>query len=170
MAKPLTDHERQTIIKLLTANPDLARNEIARRTGRSTDTIRRIAHQIGHRFDRTKTETATRARQADLAARRAELATALVADAARLRAQLWEPCVERKAMAVSRGSDVGSVVEIVEVHHDRPPFADQQRIMVSVGIAVDKVLAIDRHDNSAGEGLAAVDRWLRAMIGDASSV
>jgi|GEM_PF-2684057 len=167
MAKPLTDTERQAITDLLTAHPDLPIRELARRSGRSTDTIRRIAHQIGHVFSREKTETATRARQVDLAARRAELAAQLVADAARLRAQLWEPCVERKAMAVAQGGNLGSVVEVVEVHHPRPPFADQQRIMTCVGIAVDKVLAIDRHDNQADEGLAAVDRWLREMIGEA---
>lgn len=164
MAK-LTPDEQQAILDLIDAGH--TRNDIARRTHRSPGTITNIARANDRTFDRTETKTATRARQVDLAARRAELAAQLVGDAARLRAQLWEPCVERKAMAVAQGGNLGSVVEVVEVHHPRPPFADQQRIMTCVGIAVDKVLAIDRHDNQADEGLAAVDRWLREMIGEA---
>lgn len=164
MAK-LTPDEQQAILDLIDAGH--TRNDIARRTHRSPGTITNIARANDRTFDRTETETATRARQVDMAARRAAIAAGLLDDVVRLRGELFAPCVERRAMVVSRGGDRGSAVEIVEVHHPRPPFADQQRIMTCVGIAVDKVLAIDRHDNQADEGLAAVDRWLREMIGEA---
>lgn len=166
MAKPLTDAERQEIVQLI--EQGLARNEIARQTGRSLGTITNVANEHGLTFDRSATKTACEARVVDLAKRRADLMAALVEDAHKLRRQLWEPCVEKKVVTLSGGMHGVSTWEVVEVEHEQPPFADQQRILTSVGIATDKALAIDKHDNRNDEGLAAVDSWLRDIIGEAA--
>ena len=60
-------------------------------------------------------------------------------DADRLRRQLFAPCVEKRAMTVSDGQAVGSHVEVVEIERDQPTFAEQAKIMVSLGIAADKL-------------------------------
>jgi len=166
MAKPLTDDEKAVIVEAIEAGEP--RNEIARRHQRSAGTITRIAQAHGLSFDRSKTKTATQAKVADNEAALAELRAELIADARRLRAELWEPCVEKKPMVVSDGAQVGSHVEVVEVHYDRPPFADKQRIMTSVGIAVDKAIGIDRHSRR-DEDQSAVDRWLTGIIEGAAA-
>lgn len=71
--------------------------------------------------------------------KRQALAAGLMADAQRLRAELFAPCVERKAMAVNAGGDRGQEIEVAEVHHTQPPFSDQVKIMTAVAIAVDKI-------------------------------
>lgn len=76
------------------------------------------------------------------AERKTQLAANLLDDAERLRAQLFAPCIERRAMTVSGGKDFGSSIEVAEVHHDKPPFADQRQIMTSIAIAVDKILLL----------------------------
>lgn len=69
------------------------RNEISRRTGRCLRTISVQCAKMGLTFDRTATEAATAARNADLAEKRSILADALTDDALRLSAQVWEPAV-----------------------------------------------------------------------------
>jgi AcrR family transcriptional regulator len=63
-------------------------NEIARQLGVSPRTVSRYAPDGA--FDRTQTIAATRARQADMAERRARLAEALLSDAERMREQIWQ--------------------------------------------------------------------------------
>ena len=83
--------------------------------------------------------TAVEARLATVAERKAKLAEALLGDIEKLRKQLWAPTVERKPMVVSDGKDLGSHIEIAEVIYDRPPTADQKRIVEAVAILVDKI-------------------------------
>lgn len=148
MGKRLTDSEREQIADAIRAGE--ARNEIARRFGRSPDTVSRIAAAAGLDFDRTMTQNATAARKADTDARWEKLRGDLVVAAERLLGELEQPCVEQVVKTLSGGTGMGSKVQIVKVTHAVPPFVDKQRIMVSVGIAVDKVLAMDRA--SEGEG------------------
>lgn len=149
MPPPLTDQERQQIVDLL--GQGLTRNEIARRTARSASTVTKIANEHGETFDRSQTQNATRAKLIDLEAERAELMAELLADARRLRRQLWDPMVTKQAMVVGDGGGAAHV-ETIEIEFEEPGFADKQRIMTSVGIAVDKVLAISKHDVKADEG------------------
>jgi hypothetical protein len=67
------------------------RNRIAREIGKAPVMVSRTAELLGLTFDRSKIEAATKARLADLAERRALLAEDLLADAEKLRAQLWQP-------------------------------------------------------------------------------
>lgn len=165
MAKPLTDDERAEIVELI--EQGLSRNEIALRVERSPGSITNVARDAGLSFDRAATQQATAARAADTAARMTQLASDLADDAERLRLQLFAPCVERKAMTVSAGRESGSYVEIVDVPRDQPTFSEQARIMVAVGIAVDKVHAIS--DQSRGDDdlsdVARFDEWLMG-VGD----
>lgn len=160
--KPLSQAERDEIAAALRDDPRV--NEIARRFGRSANTVSRIAADHGIDIARARTQNAREARAADYAARRAELKQLLVDDAHWLREQMRQPAKERKVVTVSLGAKAGSEVRIVDVDYDEPTFADKQRIMTAVGIAVDKVAVLERLDNSA-EDLAAVDQWLRSLLG-----
>lgn len=163
MAAPLTDDERQAILDLI--DEGLGRNEIARRVERGVATISSVAEEAGRTFDRSATKTATQARWADLAAKRTQLAADLLEDAARLRQQLWEPCVEKKAMVVGDGMGL-SHVEIIEIHRDEPPYADKQRIMTMAAIAIDKSIAIEVHDSPDQGDLSDVEAFSDWMLGD----
>src|SRR5687767_5032223 len=85
--RPVTDVDRQRIAELHARG--MTRNEIARELGRSGKTVSKLAVELGLTFDRAATAIATQAKHLDARARRAGLALALLADAERLRAQLW---------------------------------------------------------------------------------
>ena len=139
--------------------------EVAREHGRSPSTVSGVARAAGVDVGgRDQTKAATDARLADRARRQGELASALLDDAERLRRELFAPCVERKAMTVALGRGAGSKVEIVDVLRDQPTHEAQARIMVAIGIAVDKVLAISNAEN-AGRDDSAVDGWLLYVVG-----
>lgn len=159
---PISDDERAAIIATLIETENV--HETARRHDRGIATVSRIAKAEGIQVAaRSRTRNATQARQIDAKAARAELRLQLLDDARRLRQQLWEPAVERKAMTVSKGGGV-SAVEIVDVRLDQPTFADKQRIMTSAAIAIDKSLALERHDDSGDGELADVDAWAKGML------
>lgn len=106
--------------------------------GISASTITGWAKAAGVRTERLENAQArVEARRTDLHARRLALAADLLDDIARFRGQLFAPCVERKAMNVSDGP-IGSHVEIVDIDRPKPTFAEQTKIMTSIGIAVDK--------------------------------
>lgn len=84
------------------------------------------------------THQATLRSMADLELRKQHLAHGLMDDIFRLRGQLFTACVEKVVKTVNTGAGC-SDTEIVTVDHAQPPFGDKQRIMVSIGIAVDKI-------------------------------
>ncbi len=160
---PLTDAERDAIAADIAAG--MARNEIARKHGRSAGTVTKIAQDRGLTFDRSAVKSACEAKQADNRARLASLQSDIIDDAIRLRQQLWKPCVELKPMVVSGGMHAPAHVEIVKVKRQQPTFADQQKIATSVAICVDKAIAIDRHSDG-GDGMRSdLDRFLAHLIG-----
>ncbi|WP_443032696.1 helix-turn-helix domain-containing protein [Streptomyces sp. BA2] len=129
VTKPITDRDRAAVRRLHAQGK--ARNEIARAIRRSPSTVSKIAGQFDPplSFDRApQVEAATRARTADLAARRATLALALQDDAERLRTQLWAPTVH--------GEFAGREGEWHETHLPQPRFGDQRQIIASVQTAV----------------------------------
>ncbi|WKU03741.1 helix-turn-helix domain-containing protein [Micromonospora sp. HUAS LYJ1] len=134
----------------------LSRNAIGRQLRRSGKTISEIAVELGLTFDRTQTKVATEARVADAKAKRAALALDLLDDAARLRQQLWE-----QASYVDHG---GKEYFRVDWTLKEPTFADKQRILSSVGIAVDRAVKLDEYDK-ADASVSGVDAWLAAMTG-----
>ena len=151
MGKPLTTDERQAILDTFHDTDNV--RETAKRHGRSPSTVSEIISKAGLiPSGRSQTKTACDARRVDTAARIEVLKSDILDDVRRLRVALWEPCVEKKALVVSDGVHAGAHVEIVEIHYDRPPFSDQQRIMTSVGIGVDKLRVLEQVGTGTGEG------------------
>lgn len=134
----------------------LGRNEIARRLVRSGRTISVIAARLGLEFTTEGTETATRHRMAQLAEKRAILADALTDDALRLTAQMWEP-----AVVFNIG---GKDNEYTEEPVPEPPPADKRALMAAATAAAAQSLRLVPPETDT-QGLAAVDAWLRDMLG-----
>jgi len=87
--KPITDAELDEIRRLHAAGLSLGKT--ARAVGRPITTVRDAAKRAGLAWDRSKTAAAVAAHQVDMAARRTALAENLLADAERIREQLWTP-------------------------------------------------------------------------------
>lgn len=132
------------------------RNEISRRTGRCLRTVSVQCAKMGLSFDRTMTEAATAARNADLAEKRSILADALVDDALRLSAQVWEPATIHSFGGKDHSYASRDVPE--------PLSADKKNLMAAAVAAAAQSLRLVPPDTQA-EGLAAVDTWLRGMMG-----
>lgn len=132
--------------------------EVAKATGIPRRTITQWAHDEGLEVSsaqaRAKTARAREVLEAVTAEKRADLAAGLLADAQRLRTQLFAPTVEKRAMAIALGGDLGQDIEVAEVPLERPTPTDQVKIMTAVAIAVDKIQlltgeATERHEVSA---------------------
>jgi transposase len=134
----------------------LGRNEIARRIGRGQRTVSVIAARLDLTFDVTMTEEATRHRVAQLAEKRAILADALTDDALRLTAQMWEP-----AVVFNIG---GKDNEYTEQAVPEPPAADKRALMAAATAAAAQSLRLVPPETD-DQGFAAVDAWLRNMMG-----
>lgn len=154
--RPVTPAERQQVADLHAAGQ--SRAAIAKELQRSPTTVGKIAAELGLVWDRAATVVATAAKTADLAARRAELAGLLLDDAFRIRTRFFAEYVIKQAVGSGEG------VEVVTMRYDQPPAAELRNLITSVGIAVDKHLALVKADADTS-GRAAVDAWLDAMTG-----
>ncbi|WP_433465717.1 helix-turn-helix domain-containing protein [Spirillospora sp. CA-128828] len=135
---PLTPEERDRIAQLHAEGK--TRNDIARELGRSQSTITKVARELGLTFDRTATAAATKAKQLDAKARRAQLKLDLLDDAERLRLRLWEPTTV--VLSTPKGP--------AEVRLPLPPARDARDIMGAVQAAVRSHVDLDRLDVSDG--------------------
>jgi len=151
-----SDTDRAHALDLLRDGNTLA--DTARQTGIPRRTIADWARAEGIETStpqaRAKTARAREVLDAVTAEKRADLAAGLMADAQRLRTQLFAPVVEKRAMAVNQGGDLGQIIEVAEVELDRPTPTDQVKIMTAVAIAVDKIQlltgeATERHEHVA---------------------
>lgn len=129
---------------------------IARELGVARSTVSRACAKLGLLFDRAQTKQATAAKVADAKARRATLSLNYLGDAERLREQLWEPHTYR---------DHGGR-DFVEARwtQNEPTPADKLKLMQASTLAADKSIRIEQHDSDT-QGLAAVDEWLRDVMG-----
>ncbi|MEV6569940.1 helix-turn-helix domain-containing protein [Streptomyces sp. NPDC051577] len=132
------------------------RNEIARRMGRGPRTISVYASQMHLLFDRAETEEATRVRKIDLEEKRVILAEALTDDAMRLSAAVWEPT---KVHNFGGRDNVFRDADVPE-----PPAADKRALMAAAATANQQALRLVPPETDT-EGLAAVDAWLKGMMG-----
>jgi len=132
--KRITPEDRQAVLDLHKAGR--SRNDISRETGVSAGSVTTIIRDAGGSFERTATEAATKAKKADLAARRAALEEALIGDAERLRARIWQPR--------DYARPVGGI-GLVEWSLSEPAAEDQLKLMQAAGAAVDRALKIDQH-------------------------
>lgn len=140
--RPITARDRRRLKELHAEG--LSRNEIARRMNRAASTVSKLAAEMGLDFDRSRTQAGTAARHADAKARRARLALDLVADAERLRKQMWNPCTIH---------NFGGKENTYNSHDlDQPLFADQLKIMQATGLAVDKHVRLIEIDADQGVG------------------
>jgi AcrR family transcriptional regulator len=122
------------------AEGGMGRNEIARELGVSVGSV--TAHAPAGAFDRSATMAAVKARQADMAERRAKLAADLLEDAERLRRQLWEPALVY---------NFGGKDNTYEEHElDEQPVDGKRTLMQAVSTAVAAHVRLIDHD---GDGI-----------------
>ncbi|HZE37763.1 MAG TPA: hypothetical protein VE172_03040 [Stackebrandtia sp.] len=155
MPRATSPEKRAAIIADIAAGKKSA-HQIAREHGVAQSTISRIAGQEGLSFDRSATKDATEAKVADSKARRAEISRKFLEKADKLLDQMDAP-----HLVFNFGGKDNDYNERVL---DKPPTADLRNLMTSAAIAFDKHMAADKHDND-DQGLAAVDAWLRSMLG-----
>lgn len=133
-----------------------SRNQIARDHHVGVGSVTNIAKHAGltDAFDRSSTKNATEAARLDNAALRATTSRRLLEEANRFLDDLHRPHV-----AFNFGGKDNSYNER---EMPEPPIADKRNLMTAAAIAIDKHLAVEKHDHS-GESHASVDAWLDAM-------
>lgn len=148
--------EHDTTLAALHAQ-DLSVRQIAERMGMSKTRIASRAAKAGLGWDRTRTRAATHAAVADAKARRAILELNLLADAERLRAQMWTP-VEY----IDHGGK-----DYIEVrwHQDEPTPTDKLKLMQAATAAIDRSIKIAQLDADGGatEATSMLQRLADAM-------
>jgi len=100
---------------------------------------------------------AAKASAADNAARRAVISSALIDDVERLRDQLFAPA----QVYNFGGKDNTFAVEEI----NEPSFRDKQAIATTIGIFLQRSLELERFDSDGGRDEAALDEWLRTVLG-----
>ncbi|WP_405561905.1 helix-turn-helix domain-containing protein [Streptomyces sp. NBC_01180] len=155
MGRPITDKDRRAVCRHHAAG--MARNEIARKIGRSPSTVSKLAAEAGLTFDRgPEVVAATEARRIDLAARRITLAEQLHQDAEKLREQLWQPCTV--------GAFGGKDNVWNDTRLEQPTFGDQRQILAAAGTAIEKSFKLA--PPAGGEGAGEVVSML-GQLGEA---
>lgn len=137
MPPRIPDDKRAAILTDIKAG-QLGARQIAIQHGVAASTVTRLAAQAGidGAFERSQTENATRATVADSRSRRAQLASDLLDDAEKLRARAWKPY-----SYYERGMGGAELVTL-----ELPPLKEVKEAYVSLGVAVDKHVALERHD------------------------
>ncbi|MFD7884081.1 helix-turn-helix domain-containing protein [Streptomyces bauhiniae] len=151
----MTDKERERVRELHEAGK--GRNEIATELGRSGRTVSEIAKGLGISFARgAEVRAATEVRQADLADRRAALA------------QRLQDVAERELEKVNKPHtyfDWGGKDHDFDTYDaPEPTPADKRALLGVVATAIDRSLKLSPAEQDT-EGLAAVDAWLKGMMG-----
>jgi len=155
MPPRIPDDKRNDILNDIETG-QLSRNAIARKHRVALGTVTNIAQENGlaDAFDRSAVESATRARVADLKARRAALAEGLLEDVELLRDRAWDAY---EHVVVTK--DGAETVDLV-----LPPLSEVRNAYAAIGIATDKHLALLKHDSDSGSGET---RSLLAGLGEA---
>lgn len=157
-----TDDERTAALAMYAeAGPTAVEAEL----GIPKATVASWARRAGvHTVRAENARARNEARSADLEQRRLDLALGLFDDIAALRSQLFAPCVVRKPMSVGIERGV-TEIEIIDIELDQPTFAEQTKIMTSVGIAVDKAQLLTGQATSRIEttGGASIDDEVAAL-------
>lgn len=155
MPRRLPDDVRDAILNDIRAGKKSAA-QIAKDHGVAQSTVSLTAKRAGltDAFDRSLTEKATRAKQADCRALREQLKLDLLGDAQRLRKRAWSK------YQVAVGTGEGTEIVTLEL----PPLMDVRAAYTSIGICVDKSIAVERHDTDSGVDQA---RSMLAGLSDA---
>ena len=154
MPPPLDPELRAAIAADIRAGK--SRNSIARERDVSPATVSNIARENSLNFDRTLTETATRAKQVDNKARRAALAERLLDKATDLLDLMDQPYL----VYAFGGKDN----DYNEHLRDRPPATDLRNLMTSAAVAIDKHAVLEKLDSDTG---AADAKSMLGALGEA---
>lgn len=141
MPAPIPATKRAAILAEVRAGAK-GRNQIARDHGVSVGSVTKIAKDadLPEAFDRSLTKNATKAAVADNRAIRAATARRLLLKANDLLDQMDQPYTV---------FNIGGKDNTYAEHKmNRPPTADLRNLMVTAATALDKHLALDRHDTS----------------------
>lgn len=134
-----TDEEEEQL-KQLNAQ-GVGRNEAARRLGKSVSAVYRASNRLGLNWNRERTAMAVAAFQEDMKERRAQLASDLLDDAERMRAQLFEAY-----MVYSFGGRDNTFAS--ETLEEMPP-SEKRALMNAIGTALDKSLRLSEFDSES---------------------
>lgn len=158
MPSPIDPETRERILDDIDRG-QLGHNAIARKHRVAAGTVTNIANEHGREdaFDRSASESATRAQMADLKERRAALAAGLLEDAELLRDRAWDAY---EHVVVTK--DGVETVDLV-----LPPLSEVRNAYAAIGIATDKHLALLKHDTDPGAENA---RSLMAQLGEAFQI
>lgn len=158
MAK-ISPEKREAILDAIRAGG--TRNAIARDHDVSVGSVTNIAKaaNLTDAFDRSATKNATAAVVADNKARRARIAEKFLQRAEELLDAMDKPHI---VFSFGGRDNVFNSKELA-----RPPVSDIRSMMTAAAVAVDKSVVIEKHDDDA-QGLAAVDAWLRDIVGGGS--
>ena len=157
--EPVTDDERAAIADAIQTGRSYA--DIARQFGRGTGTVARIAKSIGWTVEQStalRTRKANEGRSAYSAEKRAELAAKATERAEQMLAKM-----EGEYLVFNFGGKDNDYNEHTLEH---PPTEALRSMAQTFRDLMRTVLDIDRHDNRAEDGLAAVDQWLRGLVGE----
>lgn len=166
MARRLTDEQREAVVADLRATAGTiegAYRRVAARCGLSIASVAKIAQECGFTpadAVRERTRTATRAKMIDNASRRTELAALLLDRAQEALLDMHEP-----ALVYNFGGRDNTYAEKLL---SRPDFGSRLNLMKTAAQAIASHKVLDQYDSDAAQA-AAVDAWLKAMIGDAAS-
>jgi hypothetical protein len=131
--------ERAAILAMI--DQRLPRNEISRRTGRSNDSVSRIAREEGRTFDRAhEVSTALAARKADLAIRRAAIIDRNYARVEHLQARLTQPMFWT-ILRDAAGRETPSGLDFV-------PALDERNIADTISRYLTTTIRLEEVDNS----------------------
>lgn len=158
MPRRLDDTKRAAILTDIKTGAK-PRNQIARDHGVSPSTVTGIARDAGldTAFDRSAVESATRAKVADNAARRAQIVSDLLDDVQRFRKRAWSAYP-----VVASGPDGPEVINL-----PKPPLRDAQAAYTSIGICMDKSMAVEKHDKPGEDSTSGMLVDLAEKLGAA---
>lgn len=163
---------RTAVVEAVKAEPAITWAELARRFGLATTTVKKwvvsagVRKPAGSPADAARAQNARSALAAELATRRANLADRLLSEAEALVESL-----HKEHMAYNFGGKDNTYAERLM---PEPDVKSKQIILVSVGIALDKHMALKRYDSGqeaaeAGSLLASVGAALVDRFGDGSA-
>lgn len=150
MAEPFTTDELARLAELHAEG--LSCRQIAKQLGRSFSTVSRRARDMGLTFDFAGTKQATQVRVSANKARRAELETRFLDEAANLLDQLHEPHLVY---------NFGGKDNTYEQHElDEPDVAAKRALIQAAGVAVDKAIKLSETDKATADAAAG-----KSMVG-----
>ncbi|MFC9637139.1 helix-turn-helix domain-containing protein [Streptomyces mirabilis] len=153
--RPLSDEVRARIIAL--AEQELSVRQIAAEVGCSTGSVSTVCRLAGVQLDRRRTQTATRARQVQAAAVRAELSDELLAMARDELLRLRRPHTEYWGVG-------GKEPTVLSVAMPEPPPRARRDLIGGAMALLDKHLRLVETDRSSTDH-SDVDQWLASLTG-----